>query len=69
MSGISGVPGFNVYYQDGVQVDSGAPYTGEAPAKPAPQPSASKAETLQVSSVKGTELTVGERSSLIISPA
>ena len=27
--------GFNVYYQGGVQVDSKAPYTGEAPAKPA----------------------------------
>lgn len=25
--------GFNVYYQNGVQVDSGAPYTGEAPAE------------------------------------
>ena len=61
--------GFNVYYQNGVQVDSGAPYTGEAPAKPAPQPPVSKAETLQVSSMKGTELAVGERSSLIISPA
>ena len=27
--------GFNVYYQNGVQVDSDAPYTGEAPAQPA----------------------------------
>nr|WP_325215139.1 CAP domain-containing protein [uncultured Oscillibacter sp.] len=61
--------GFNVYYQNGVQVDSGAPYTGEAPAKPAPKPPVLKAETLQVSSMKGTELTVGERSSLLISPA
>ena len=26
--------GFNVYFQSGVQVDSKAPYTGEAPAKP-----------------------------------
>ena len=24
--------GFNVYYQNGVQVDSNTPYTGEAPA-------------------------------------
>ena len=24
--------GFNVYWQDGVQIDSDAPYTGEAPA-------------------------------------
>lgn len=61
--------GFNVYYQSGVQVDSKSPYTGEAPAKPAPKPLASKAGTLQVSSMKGTELTVGERSSLLISPA
>ena len=28
--------GFNVYYQDGVQVDSDAPYTGAAPAGKAP---------------------------------
>jgi len=27
--------GFNVFWQDGVQVDSSAPYTGEAPAKEA----------------------------------
>ena len=30
--------GFNVYFQDGVQVDSKSPYTGEAPAKAGPQP-------------------------------
>lgn len=59
--------GFNVYFEGGVQVDSDAPYTGEAPL--APQPPASKAETLQVSSMKGAELAVGERSSLLISPA
>lgn len=61
--------GFNVYYQNGVQVDSGAPYTGEAPAKNVPQPVPSKAGTLRLSSMKGTELTVGERSSILVSPA
>lgn len=61
--------GFNVYYQNGVQVDSGAPYTGEAPAKDVPQPVPSKAGTLRLSSMKGTELTVGERSSILVSPA
>lgn len=60
--------GFNVYYQDGVQVDSKSPYAGEAPVKKAnPQPAV--AEALRVSSVKGTELAVGERSLLDISPA
>ena len=61
--------GFNVYYQNGVQVDSGAPYTGESPAKNVPQPVLSKAGTLRLSSMKGTELTVGERSSILVSPA
>lgn len=58
--------GFNVYWSDGVRVDSKSPYTGEAPAKVDPQPTA--AGSIQVSSMKGTELAVGERSSLIISP-
>ncbi len=58
--------GFNVYYQDGVQADSKNPYTGEAPVKADLQPTA--AEALRVSSVKGTELAVGERSLLVISP-
>ncbi|MCI9120225.1 MAG: CAP domain-containing protein [Oscillibacter sp.] len=60
--------GFNVYWQDGVQVDSSAPYTGEAPAKANSQPTSLAATSLQISSMKGTELTVGERSSLFISP-
>ena len=47
--------GFNVYWQDGVQVDSDADYTGEPPSAPG------------ISSVKGTTLTPGERSGLIIS--
>lgn len=46
--------GFNVYWQDGVQVDSDADYTGEPPAQ------------LTVSSYKGAELTIGDRSALII---
>ena len=51
--------GFNVYYQDGVQVDSSAPYTGEAPAQALPQaqtvPTVSQG-TLKVSSYKGNPI-------------
>ena len=36
--------GFNVYWQDGVQIDSGAPYTGTAPAQ---------TDSIRVSSYKG----------------
>lgn len=61
--------GFNVYYDAGVRVDSGAPYTGEAPVKADPQPITSMAGTLRLSSMKGTELTVGERTSILVSPA
>lgn len=67
LRGIGKEVGFNVYYQNGVQVDGKSPYTGEAPVKPNPQPAA--LEALRVSSMKGTELTVGERSLLVISPA
>lgn len=58
--------GLNVYYQDGVQVDSKSPYTSEVSAKADPQPAAT--EVLRVSSLKGTELTVGEQGLLVISP-
>lgn len=51
---------FNVYWQDGVQIDSGAPYTGEAPAQ-ADSP-------LRVSSYKGATLKAGEGSGLIVYP-
>lgn len=61
--------GFNVYYRNGVQVDSDAPYTGEAPAKNVSEPVTSMMGTLRLSSMKGTELTVGERSSILVSPA
>lgn len=61
--------GFNVYYQDGVQVDSTAPYTGEAPVKAVPQTAPPAAETLKISSMKGTDLTVGEKTSLIVNPS
>ncbi len=59
--------GFNVYWQDGVQIDSDAPYTGEAPAS-APAIPAADAEAVQVGSVKGDTLKAGERSMLIIGP-
>lgn len=54
--------GFNVYWQDGVQIDSDAPYTGEAPAQVS-------AEAVSVVSYKGLSLKVGDRSGLIISPS
>lgn len=55
--------GFNVYYQNGVQVDSDAPYTGEAPAQPA------AAEPIRVGSYKGNTLKTNDRSGLIIGPS
>lgn len=60
--------GFNVYYQNGVQVDSRSPYTGEAPVKTVPQPGKSQAGPLSVSSYKGDSLSVGDRSMVVISP-
>lgn len=56
--------GFNVYYQNGVQVDSDAPYTGEAPAIPS-----TSASSVRISSYKGNTLPAGERSGLIVSPS
>lgn len=50
--------GFNVYWQDGVQIDSDAPYTGTAPAQ---------TDSIRVSSYKGTTLKAGEGSGLIVS--
>lgn len=55
--------GFNVYYQNGVRVDSDAPYTGEAPAQ------TPDVRTISVSSYKGSLLKAGDRSGLIISPS
>ena len=55
--------GFNVYYQDGVQVDSNTPYTGEAPAQ------APVKEAIRISSYKGSVLKVGDRSGLVIGPS
>ena len=55
--------GFNVYYQNGVQVDSDAPYTGEAPTQPA------AAEPIRVGSYKGNTLKANDRSGLIIGPS
>jgi len=57
--------GFNVYYREGVQVDSDAPYTGEAPVQ---SKAPAVAAALQVSSYKGNTLKAGDRSMLIISP-
>lgn len=61
--------GFNVYYLDGVQVDSQSPYTGEAPAQAQAQVSQSASQgTIKVSSYKGNPIQAGERSMLFISP-
>ncbi len=56
--------GFNVYWANGVQVDSNSPYTGEAPAVPIAPSSA-----VRISSYKGNTLSAGERSGLIVSPS
>ena len=55
--------GFNVYYQNGVQVDSTVPYTGVAPVQPA------SAEPIRVGSYKGNTLKANDRSGLIIGPS
>lgn len=57
--------GFNVYYQNGVQVDSTAPYTGEAPV----QVITAAESSIRVGSYKGNNLKVGDRSGLIIGPS
>ena len=46
--------GFNVYWDNGVQIDTSSPYTGTAPS------------AVSIGSYKGTVLDVGERSALII---
>lgn len=46
--------GFNVYWDNGVRIDTSSPYTGTAPS------------AVSVGSYKGTVLDVGERSALII---
>ena len=51
--------GFNVYWNAGVQIDTGHPYTGIAPA----------ASGIRVSSYKGSTLRPGDRSGLNISPS
>jgi len=61
---IGQVVGFNVYYQNGVQVDSSSPYTGEAPAKNMPQ--SKPLQAIQVSSYKGNALKAGDRSMLVV---
>ena len=61
---IGQVVGFNVYYQNGVQVDSSSPYTGEAPAKNMPQ--SKPLQAIQVSSYKGNALKAGDRSLLVV---
>lgn len=61
--------GFNVYYQNGVQVDSDAPYTGEAPAKAEAQVSpVVTAEAVRVGCYKSGPLAVGDGTALMIYP-
>lgn len=64
--------GFNVYWADGVQVDSGSPYTGTAPASaPAQTPASSEtqAESVRVNCYNDGPLTVGGGSTLMIYPS
>ena len=60
--------GFNVYWRDGVQVDSTAPYTGEAPVQAAQAAQTSPAEPVRVSCYKEEPLAVGDGTGLMIYP-
>ena len=54
--------GFNVYFQDGVQVDSKTPYTGEAPAPvqaTVQKPTSASVEAVRVNCYKDGPLSVG----------
>lgn len=61
--------GFNVYYQDGVQVDSDAPYTGSAPAQAVQAAQISPAEDVRVSCYKESPLAAGDGTGLMIYPS
>lgn len=61
--------GFNVYYQNGVQVDSDAPYTGIAPSQAVQAIQASPAENVRVSCYKEGPLPAGDGTGLIIYPS
>jgi len=58
--------GFNVYYQNGVQVDSDAPYTGEAPASLV---QTTPAEAVRIGCYKDGPLAAGDSSALMIYPS
>lgn len=60
--------GFNVYYRDGIQVDSSAPYTGEAPAQPQVS-QAVPAESVRINCYKDLPLAAGDGSGLMIYPS
>lgn len=53
--------GFNVYWDGAVQIDSTAPYTGEAPTAPTRE--------IRVNCSHGNTIPAGERRGLIISPS
>lgn len=61
--------GFNVYYQNGVQVDSNAPYTGSAPARTVQAAQNSPTRTVHVGCYKEGPLTAGDSSGLMLSPS
>lgn len=61
--------GFNVYYQNGVQVDSDAPYTGSAPVQAVQVEQPSPAEAVRMGCYKDGPLTVGDSSGLMLSPS
>lgn len=55
--------GFNVYWQEGVRIDTSVPYTGEAPAAPT-----AYSGEIRVNCSHGNTIPAGERRGLIISP-
>lgn len=66
--------GFNVYWSNGVQVDSNAPYTGEAPSQAQPQiqtqaSQATPAESVRINCYKNLPLAAGDGSGLMIYPS
>lgn len=62
--------GFNVYYQNGVQVDGDAPYTGEAPAEVTTQVSQTVTKkSVSVACYKDCPLAAGDSSALMIYPS
>ena len=50
--------GINVYWQDGVRIDTASPYTGEAPAQAQPQVQAQVSQAVPAEAIRINVLTV-----------